>query len=193
MTHDTSQHTFSSCCSWCITWQHIMAALRGKRPEEIYPHTSAHRCIWWVSATLLIDSREKVCRSSNPENTVQFCSLQTCDLPKTGQKPHHYKFLRCESRKALLLASCDEPHLVGVCAVGAISHHALRTWPTSDTINSLHTSHSRVAGIGITGCFLIWDVCAHAYNNNNNNNMMSHYILTVLSLKENIKLFERSN
>lgn len=155
--HDTwhqSPHLFQ-----LLLMMHHMTALRGNLPTYISS--------WWASAALLIDSGEKVCHPSNPENTLQFCSLQTCDLPKTGQKPHHYKFLRCQSGKALLLASYDEPHLINICAMGAIAHHALRTWPTSDTINSVHTGHSRVAGIGITAWFSIWDIYVHAYNNNN--------------------------
>lgn len=88
-----------------------------------------------------------------------------CDLSSAVGTPHHYQFQRGQSGKELLLASCDEPHLIDVCAMGSVALHAFRTWPTTETINHLSTSHSWVAGVGITGCFLIGNICAHACKN----------------------------
>lgn len=85
--------------------------------------------------------------------------------------------------KALLLASCDELYLIDVCAMGAVALHALRTWPTSDTVYRLGTSNSWVAGIGITGC----TACAHAYKKRKDNNRDVTLHLNTFELKENFR------
>lgn len=156
-----------SCCSWCITEQH--------NTHAIYPfvHTLAYKLICFLPHAWL--TGEKGCLPSLPPrehsttwlSTNLWSSYNITNTPKWDQ-----------SRIALLLASCNEPHLIDVCAVAAVAVHALRAWITSDTINRLDTSYSWVAGIGITWGFLVWNVCAHAYNKQTNKlkSVMSYYI-----------------
>lgn len=104
---------------------------------------------------------------------------------------------RGQSGKTSLLAFCKKPHLIDVCAMGSVALHALRTWPTSDTMNRLGTSHSWLAGIGITGRFMIRTICAHTSKkktiNNNKHDAILHFNTFEFEGKQKtVQLLERS-